>query len=534
MRLYHHRALVVGAIFIFLASCNAPQITQGLINVRISADGRTADLQLTSGSTVQDALVTAQVELGSLDRTDPPVYTLLTDGSEVKVVRVTEEFTIEQVVLPFDKQVVRNESLPEGETRLVQPGVTGIQEVTFRRVFEDEIEISVNPVKTVVLQEPVSEIVMIGSQASFAPIPIPGKLVFISSGNAWLMEGDTGNRRPVVVTGDLDGQVFKLSPDGSWLLFTRRSEQEGSINNLWAAKIDDDSGLMIDLEVENIIHFADWVPTSVLRVAYSTVEPRDTAPGWQANNDLIMISFSTNGWISRQTEVLEPNSGGIYGWWGTSFTWAPDGLRLGYARPDGIGIIDLREEDGILDTPVMRITPLQTQSDWAWVPGLAWAPAGDVLYTVDHGDSGVGTSPESSPLFNMDAVPLEGGSPITIVPQTGMFAYPVPSPLKILPSGEQAFELAFLQAIFPNQSDSSRYRLVVMDRDGSNRHILFPKEGVPGLDPQQVLWSPEPMGESQNHWIAIIYLNNLWLVDPSSEEALQLTGDGLVDRLDWR
>jgi hypothetical protein len=127
-----------------------------------------------------------------------------------------------------------------------------------------------------------------------------------------------------------------------------------------------------------------------------------------------------------------------------------------------------------------------------------------------------------------------------------MFAYPIPSPMVTLPSGETAYEIAYLQAIFPTQSDTSRYRLVVMDRDGSNRRVLFPTEGTPGLDPQQPLWAPTPASEAplaegtalpsagEGHWLAVIHQGNLWLIHSHTGEARQLTGDGLVDRVDWR
>ena len=544
MRLYHFKIIL---LFVLLTSCAPPQVTQpSQMNVRLTADGSTAEIQVPAGSTVEKALQSAGITLETLDRVDPPSFTLLTDGGEVRVIRVTEEFTVEEAVLPFDQQTVRNESLPEGETRLVQPGVNGLQEITYRRVYEDGVEVSVSAVKVVNLQEPVAEIVMVGSQTPFVQVSIPGKLAYISSGNAWVMEGTTANRHPVVITGDLDGRVFRLSPDGAWLLFTRRSEDENVINTLWAGKIDDDSGLLIDLDVANVIHFADWVPTSTLRVAYSTVEPRDAAPGWQANNNLELVSFSTTGWLSRRTVALEPNSGGIYGWWGSSFAWAPDGFRLAYARPDGLGILDLREEDETFDTPILKITPLQTQGDWAWVPGFSWSPTGNTLYTVEHPTAE--STAEQSPNFNLAAIsleaPLEGSpvqtAPIPFVTQTGMFAYPVPSPAQTLPSGEQAYEIAYLQAIFPAQSDTSRYRLVVMDRDGSNRRVLFPADGAAGLDPQQPLWAPPPAGETDplpnggGYWLAVIYQGNLWLVHSQTGETRQLTGDGLVDRMDWR
>ena len=118
-----------------------------------------------------------------------------------------------------------------------------------------------------------------------------------------------------------------------------------------------------------------------------------------------------------------------------------------------------------------------------------------------------------------------------------MFAYPLASPLQPKASGEGAYQVAYLQAIFPNQSESSRYRLVVMDRDGSNRKVLFPTDDRSGgLSPQNDwgVWSPAPMPESGNYAIALIYQGNLWIVDTVTGKAQQITGDGLTTRVIWK
>ena len=519
-----------------IASCAAPQVTQSEMSITLSADGVSQEFKVPAGTTVQEALDLVSLTMSPLDRVEPPGFTLLTEGTQVRVIRVEEEFSVEQVVIPFEQQVLRNESLPEGERRLIQPGINGLQEITNRRVFEDGVEVSNSPVKTVIVEEAIPEIVMVGSQSPFASIPIPGRLVYISAGNAWVMEGSTGIRRPVVTTGDLDGRVFRLSPDGEWLLFTRNEEADETINSLWVASLDETEDLLIDLEVQNVIHFADWSPRSSQTLAYSTVEPRSTAPGWQANNDLHLITFSTNGWISRRSQPLEANSGGLYGWWGSTFAWAPDGRQMAIARPDGVGLLDLRDEEII---SLLEITPLQTNSDWAWVPGLAWGPAGNVVYTVDHAPPQGVETVEESPFFDLAAISLQGGPPLSLISEVGMFAYPSPSPMHDPDSELVTYQVAYLQAIFPNQSETSRYRLVVMDRDGSNRRMLFPPEGAPGIEPQTVSWSPTPLQSNdataaEDFALALVYQDNLWLVDPQTGDTWQLTGDNLVRGVDWR
>jgi hypothetical protein len=270
----------------------------------------------------------------------------------------------------------------------------------------------------------VAEIVMLGVQAPFAPMPIPGKLAYLVGGSAWIMNRSTGARSPLVTSGDLDGRIFSLSPKGDFLLFTRKPATAAgeTINTLWVVRTEGDAIKPIDLKVANVIHSAGWVPGGGQTVYYSTVEPRPTAPGWQANNDLQNLTFSLSGY-TKKTEVVEANSGGIYGWWGTTYAYSPDGKQAAYTRPDGIGLVNLKT--GEL-SPRLQITPLQTLSDWAWVPGLSWSPDGSALFSVTHPQRTGGVPPEESQDFDLSALMLADGQPVTLEPLSGMFAYPSP------------------------------------------------------------------------------------------------------------
>ncbi len=552
MRLYHLtrlRTLLFAALLAALAAilavgCNsAPQATQALIRVSLTADDETLTLSLPPGSTVQNALDEAGLTLNALDRTEPPAYTVLSDGAKVRLVRVTEEFEVEQVVLPFQRQTLRNESLPVEQEVLIQPGKNGLQEITYRRVFEDKVETSNQPVpvNSVIVEEPLPEIRMIGVQTPFTTVEVPGTLYYLRDGNLWKITEDTGNRQAVITTSDLDGRILSISDNQAWALVTRRAKVDGRINELWAMYIGSDTGAeatpipedkrQIDLGVNNVIHFADWAPGSDTKIYFSTVEPRPTAPGWQANNDLHSLTFSTTGWTTQWVTIIEANAGGVYGWWGVNYLWSPDKRTLAFARPDSIGIVDVKT--GTI-TPTLDILPLQPFGDWAWVPGITWGPDGKVLYTGEHIAAQGAVTPEESPDFDLSAVISPGGS-LRLVSQTGMFAYPLASPIQS-EGGNLDYQIAYLQAITPNQSDTSRYRLAVMDRDGSNRLTLFPPPENAGLEPQQHwgAWSPAPLPVSGNYAIAILDQGNLWLVDAQSGETNQITGDGLTTRVVWR
>lgn len=452
---------------------------------------------------------------------------------------MVEKYTVEQEVIPFEQKILQTESLPDQTTLIAQKGENGLKEITYRHLYEDGVEVSNNRVNDgVVVKEAIPEIIMLGIQMPFMSYSIPGRIVYLLGGNAWLMEGSTADRRPVVTSGDLDGRIFSLSSDGSWLLFTRKSGKTDEINTLWAVNIGADakSDKLINLKVSNIVHYAEWVPGSNRNdMAFSVVEARGTAPGWQANNDLNVLSVSSSGWVSKWKTYLEPNSGGVYGWWGMNFSWNLTGTSVAYARPDEVGLLDIETGN---PTSMLKLVPFQTHADWAWVPGISWAPSGNTIYTVDHLPQAGSALPEESPVFDLAAIPLIQGAPIYLVPQVGMFAYPITSPLVNQSTEESTYAVAFLQAIFPNQSETSRYRLSVVDQDGSNVQTLFPAEGEPGLEPQRGVWSPAPMPDSNNFAIAVLYNGNLWIIDAkrnSNGQTMmrQITGDGLVSRLAW-
>jgi Tol biopolymer transport system component len=89
-------------------------------------------------------------------------------------------------------------------------------------------------------------------------------------------------------------------------------------------------------------------------------------------------------------------------------------------------------------------------------------------------------------------------------------------------------QIAYAEADTPSSSYESRYALKVMDRDGSNKRVVFPVGSQTGIAPPVVYdWSPDA---SQ---VVVLYLGDLYLVDVTDGQALQLTGDGQCTRADW-
>ena len=508
---------------LMLTSCTQAQENGQTLEATITADGQTIAVTIQIGDTVQTALDQANVTLSAQDSVEPATYTVLTQDTEIEVIRVTEEFISREEAIPFTSQTVKNETLPEGQTLLIQKGQNGILEITTKITYHNNIEQGRTEYARTIKEIAKPEIIMVGIQSPFSPIAINGKIAYITTGNVWVMENNTGNRRPVVTTGDADGQVLKISPDGEWLLFTKTIDEEEStdINALYAVSLIDTNAEPFSLNARNVIHFADWVPNRARTITYSTVEPRDTAD-WLANNDLYEVTFNINGTVLTNDSILNSTKDGVNFWWGTDFSWSPDGSRLAYAKPDSVGLVDT--EDGEL-IELHSFPSYEPDLDWRWLPSLGWSYDHQVLYTVNHQLSQNG----SDSLFTLTAVLQTDAMVIDLIPDVGMFSFPAPSPI----DDNERYQVAYLQAVFPERSDTSRYQLMLMDRDGSNREMLFPPEGSLGLTPQQIQW--EPLAEdSINRYLAFIYQGNIHIYDLLEKKTVQITGDGSINAMDWQ
>lgn len=515
------RQLYLISLFVLflLAGCDLFNPSDEL-SIVINDNGTQIQTVAPSGTSVKQVLDTAGITINSLDKVDPVNTTVLFEDTTITISRVKEDFIVEQAIIPFEQQTVKNESLPEGQTVLIQSGSNGIQQNTWRILYENGIETSRSFVSSEITQPARPEIVMIGVQSPFSPQSISGILAYITSSNAWIMEGSTDNRRPVVSTGDLDGRIFSISPDREWLLFSRTSEKEGEINTLWIVNLKTDSPEPIKTNISNVVNYADWVPGRSRTFSYSTVEPVPTAPGWNANNDLLIYRFNSDGNALETKQVVDTNSGGISGWWGSIYEWSTDGSKLAYARPDSIGLVDLTSGSLL---PLVEFDVYNTGSDWAWVPGIKWSPDDQAIFTVLQPS----TVNDLIQVPGLAAILLSENQVIDLVSNCGLFCFPTPSPI----SADGSYTIGYLSAILPDQSETGGYNLKLMDRDASNQKKLYPDEGIQGLSPQTLKWSPE---WSSDHLLAALSQQDLIFVDTATGSIKKITGDGSISKIDWK
>ncbi len=526
LRANGHRALFTLALSLsfaglclgLLQACTPPALPNPSYRVTLVADGHEQTIE-TSGGTVRTVLAEAGIVVGPLDRVTPPETTALSDLLTVTVVRVDQSSLVITQTLAFGRQVVRDASVPVGETRLLQTGQSGLLERHYRITQEDSVETERVLVREVVVQPPRDEVRLVGARPQLENVPITGTLAFLSNQDAWVMRESSFQRRRLTVLGDLDGRVFVLSPDARYLLFTRGVTESDHLNSLWLVATSEAAPNPVPLNVSDLL-WAGWAPQGVTAatrgIAWSTAEVTEQAPGWRGTNDLWTADVTSRNTLVSRRQVVEPEAGGGYGWWGTRYAWSPAGDTLAYSRPDSVGIVTL---PGGEVTQLLQFPALRTFSSWTWNPALAWSPDGELLTTVVH-DGGTGDKPEESPLFHLVTLSPTGDVTATLSLEVGMWAAPAYSP-----DGER---LLYGRAVIPYQSATSLYTLYQMDRDSSDQHAVYAPASGEGLEIPEWVWSPDGAA------IAFVQSGDVFVLATASGAAESLSDEGTVTRVQWR
>ncbi|MBK7919542.1 MAG: G5 domain-containing protein [Chloroflexi bacterium] len=531
-RITHHASRATSSFFLFLlllflAGCAVETPDTAVpepFQITLIADGESFNL-ITEATNVRELLAEAGVTLGESDEITPPVYTPLTGGETITVVRISESIETTTQSIPFARKIVRNESMTaEDPPLIVQAGKDGLQETTIRIVYRDGLEAERWPTQTAVIEEPQDEIVMVGIGAAGGNVSFPGVLAYISDGTAVFLRGESAFPEQLAVGGQLDGRVFSLSPSGDYLLYSRVDGDPAVFNNALYVIQTQRSAEPRALGVENVL-WADWNPAGeaeIGEIAYTTAVSITTPPGWEANNDLWRVQIPPDPEDDLEPEQIVEAYAALYSWWGGNFAWSPTGAQIAYSYANEVGLINL---DPPRDVPqrvqLQTFTEFDPPGDWVWVPTLAWSPDGRFLAYTGH-DS---PDPED-PTFANWVVDTTGGVAGRFVPDAGMWAH-----LHWATNPAAAAPLAFLRTTDPLDSQRSSYTLWLMDRDGSNARQIYPPANENSYFPrQQAFMAWGPTGEH----IAFIFNNDLYLYTLADGTARPLTeGDAVNTHPTW-
>lgn len=486
-----------------LACACSPARQGGDLLVTLLADGSERAILLPASTTVSSLLSQADVDLGPLDRIEPPLPTMLLDGMRVTIVRVLEEERCERRAIPFQR--VGPVASAGGAAQRVQAGLPGEEERCYQVRFEDGIERERVETSRVIIREARDEVWREDLQTEVEPLAFAGTLVWLSDGDAWLARGDSGQLRQLTRDRRLDGRVLSLSSDGRRLLFTQEMAdgRDAALSNaLWLMPDLDVPDFALRLLPENVLH-AEWNPGSATEFAWT-----DSAADNRVS--LVRIDPDTGEFLSfRELSAPQPGGGAPSGV--TRFNWSGDGRQLAWAQGDSIGIMDRSGDDVTLLSGATGVKSASTPCAGR-VP--VWSPDGRFIVV---GLTASADTPSSLSVFD-----LQGEWRIPLATRVGPCPAPAWAPLR------DSGLLAHLRARVPDRPTSrAGHDLMILDRDGSNERTLFPEAGQPGLEAQQVVWSVD------GRMLAFTWQEQLWLVDVASGEASPFPFAGSVTGIEW-
>ncbi len=150
-----------------------------LYDVVIKADGKTLKKNV-SGETVADALALSGIVLSEEDFAVPSVETVLKDGMEIEVFRVTVKERTETEEMEYETETSYDSSIYKDEKKVVTEGVNGSKAIVYQdRYVNGELNSSTVLSEDVIL-EPVNEVVKIGTKerpvASKPVVAYPSRL----------------------------------------------------------------------------------------------------------------------------------------------------------------------------------------------------------------------------------------------------------------------------------------------------------------------------------------------------------------------
>ncbi|MEA1926390.1 MAG: G5 domain-containing protein [Patescibacteria group bacterium] len=133
------------------------------IPIKIYVDGETRALNSFS-STVEKALHEAEVELSHLDQVSPSRVSGIEKDLEIVVTRINKEQTVAKEPIAFKIIEKKNPKLKWRKKKIQQEGVEGAKEVEYEITYKNGKQISKEKLSSKITEEPVTEIVSIGTK----------------------------------------------------------------------------------------------------------------------------------------------------------------------------------------------------------------------------------------------------------------------------------------------------------------------------------------------------------------------------------
>ena len=137
-------------------------VVQRIKKVSLTMAGKTKQY-LTTQNTVGDFLKEQGIDINYHDIISMPEETPLKTDNDLEVIKVVRRIVKEETEIPFDTKTVLDTSLSISGSKILTPGVTGINSKTYEVVLHDGVEISREFISEERTREPQDEVKAVGT-----------------------------------------------------------------------------------------------------------------------------------------------------------------------------------------------------------------------------------------------------------------------------------------------------------------------------------------------------------------------------------
>lgn len=176
-----------------------PVVHGDVVRVRVPVEVTILDGQgrlavRSADATVADLLDAEGLTLAETDRIAPALDAPVRPEMSIAITRVASREEVDEVVLPFDEERRETDELLKGKSRVVQEGVEGLRRDTYLVTNVDGRDVSRERTSSVVVSDPQTRIVEVGTKVPPPPEPreddsVWYRLARCESGGRWSYNG---------------------------------------------------------------------------------------------------------------------------------------------------------------------------------------------------------------------------------------------------------------------------------------------------------------------------------------------------------
>ncbi|MDT4960522.1 MAG: resuscitation-promoting factor RpfB [Pseudonocardiales bacterium] len=140
--------------------------------VTVVHDGKKQQVTTTE-STVGRLLTDLGIKYSATDRLSASPGSALKANQKIVIGRVKHRTVTTTAALPYAIKKSLDPTLDKGQTRIITAGLAGSARITYSVVYVDGVIVGKTPIKTVVLSQPTTQVMKVGTKRPVAPVVVP-------------------------------------------------------------------------------------------------------------------------------------------------------------------------------------------------------------------------------------------------------------------------------------------------------------------------------------------------------------------------